>query len=100
MDLGNDRMGVYGTPMNVGNDNICVYRKLGLGVDGQSWSHRGDGTHVEDVEDPIKVQPPGGNRPLIILRVENSRDCISFTSLDDAPLDLSHSPAIESLVSE
>ena len=100
MDLRNDRVGVYDTPMNVRDNNICVYRKLGLEVGGQSWLRRGDGTHVEDVEDPVEVQPPGGNRPLIVLRVKNSRDRILFTPLDDAPLDLGHSPTIESLVNE
>ena len=100
MDLGNDGMGIYGTPMNVRENNICVYRKLGLEVGGQPWPRRGDRTHVEDVEDPVEVQPPGGNRPLIVLRVKNSRDRILFTPLDDAHLDLGHSPTIESLVSE
>ena len=100
MDLGNDGMGIYDTSMNVRENNICVYRKLGLEVSGQPWPRRGDGTHVEDVEDPVEVQPPGGNRPLIVLRVKNSRDRILFTPLDDARLDLGHSPTIESLVSE
>ena len=100
MDLGNNGMGVYDTPMNVRDNNICVYRKLGLEVSGQPWPRRGDRTHVEDVEDPIEVQPPGRNRPLIVLRVKKSRDRILFTPLDDAPLDLGHSPTIESLVSE
>ena len=99
MDLRNDRVGVYDTPMNVRDNNICVYRKLGLDVGGQPWPRRGDGTHVEDVEDPVEVQPPGCDRPLIVLRVENSRDCISFTPLDDTPLDLGHSSTVENLVS-
>ena len=100
MDLGNDGKGICNTPMNIGNNDIRVYRKLRLEVDSQPWPRRGDGTHVGDVEDSVEVQPPGRDRPLIVLRVENSRDRTSFTPLDDAPLDLSHSPAIESLVSE
>ena len=52
------------------------------------------------MEDPVEVQPPGRNRPLIVLRVESSRDCISFTPLDNAPLDLGHGPVIPNLVNE
>ena len=100
MDLGNDGEGVCDTPKNIGNNDIRVYRKLRLEVGDQPWSRRSDGTYVEDVEDPVEVQPPGCDRPLIVLRVENSRDCISFTPLDDTPLDLGHSPAIANLVSE
>ena len=69
-------------------------------VSGQPWLRGGDGTHVEDVQDPIEVQPPGCDRPLIVLRVESSGDCISFTPLDDAPLDLGHSPVIANSVNE
>ena len=28
MDLGNNGMGIRNTPMNVGNDHVCVYRKF------------------------------------------------------------------------
>ena len=52
------------------------------------------------MEDPIEVQPPSRDRPLIVLRVESSRDRISFTPLDDAPLDLGHRPVIANLVNE
>ena len=95
-----DGTGVYNTLVDVGNDYICIYCKFGLGVNSQRWPRRGDGTHVEGVENPVEVQSPGGDRPLIILRVENSRDRIFFTPLDDAPLNLDHSPAIESLINE
>ena len=50
------------------------------------------------MKDPIEVQPPGRDRLLIVLGVEESRDRISFTPLDDVPLDLGHSPAIEESV--
>ena len=100
MDLGNDGKGICNTPMNIGNNDIRVYRKLRLEVGGQPWSCGGDGMYVEDVEDPVEVQPPGRNCPLIVLRVKNSRDRTLFTPLDDAPLDLGHSPTTESLVSE
>jgi hypothetical protein len=52
------------------------------------------------VEDPVEVQPPGGDRIFIILRVEKSREQIPFALLDDLPLDLRHGPAIESMVSQ
>ena len=100
LNVRNDGIGVCNTPMNIRDNDICVYRKLGLEVGGQPWLRRGDGTHVEDVENPIEVQPPGGDRPLIVLRVENSREYISFTPLDDAPLDLGHSPAIANSINE
>ena len=69
-------------------------------VSAQQWSYIGDGTHVEDVENPVEVQSPCGDRLLIILRVKNSRDRTSFTPFDDAPLDLCHSSADKSLVNE
>ena len=100
MDLGNDGKGICNTPMNIGNNDIRVYRKLRLEVNSQPWLRRGDGTHVENVEDPVEVQPPGRNRPLIVLCVENAGDGISFTPLDDTSLDLGHSPTTESLVNE
>ena len=46
------------------------------------------------MEDPVEVQPPGGDLRLIVLRVENSRDRISVTPPDDASLNLGHGPAI------
>jgi len=52
------------------------------------------------VEDPTEVQPPGSNFLPIILCMEKLRGCISCTLLDDIPLDLGHSPVVESLVSE
>ena len=58
-----------------------------------------DGTHVKDVKGPVEVQPPGGDRLFVALRMEKSTNLISFTPLDDVSLDLGHSPAIESFVS-
>jgi len=51
------------------------------------------------MKDPVEIQPPAGNRLFIVLRVEMSRDYVPFTPLDYAPLNLGHSPAIESSVS-
>ena len=59
------------------------------------------GTHVKDVKDPVEVQPPGGDCLFVALRVEKTTDRISFApALDDVPLDLGHSPAVEISVSE
>ena len=55
-------------------------------------------THVEDLKDPIEVLFPNSNRIFVILRVESSRGRMSFTLLDDLPLDPGQSPAIENLV--
>ena len=62
--------------------------------------HKGDRTHVEDVKDPVEVQFPGPDRILIARRMDKSRDRVSLALLDDIPLNLRHSPAIKSVVSE
>ena len=43
------------------------------------------------MKDPIEVLSPSGNRILVILRVEESRDRISFTLLGDITLNLGYS---------
>ena len=50
------------------------------------------------MKDPVEIQPPGRDRLFITLRVEHPGDPIPFTLLDDALLDLSHSPSIGNLV--
>ena len=62
--------------------------------------YRSERTHVEDMNNPVEVQPPGGNRLIVVLLVETSRDRISFTPLDDVLLDLGHNTAIEGFVSK
>ena len=57
-------------------------------------------TYIEDVEDPDKVVPPNGDIFLIALRVEQPGCHIPFTLLDDLPLDLANSPAVETSVSK
>ena len=54
-----------------------------------------DSTHVEDVKDPVEVLPPGHNHVFVGLRMEDSRNRMSFALVDDLPLNLGHSPAIE-----
>ena len=43
--------------------------------------YRNDRTYVEDLKDLVEVQPPGGHRLFVVLRVEASRDRIPFTPL-------------------
>ena len=100
VNIGNHSLGVHNIVADVRNDYKCVNSKFGLEMGNQHRSPRSDGTHIEDEKDPVEVQPPGCDRLFIVLRVEKSRDRISFAPLDDIPLDLSHSPAIASLVSE
>ena len=57
---------------------------------------RADRTYVEDVKDPIEVQLPGSNNFFVALCVQESRERISSTLLDDLSLNLGHSPAIDS----
>jgi hypothetical protein len=52
------------------------------------------------MEDPVEVQPPGGECFFIVLRVGESGESVPFPLLDDPFPDLRYSPAIESMVSE
>lgn len=56
-----------------------------------------DWTHIKDIKDPIEVELPGGDPVFVVLRMERAKDTTSFTKLDDAPLDLRHSPAIKAM---
>ena len=70
------------------------------GSDGLAMINRSDRTHVKDTKNPVQVRPPSSDRLIVVLLVETSRDRISFTPLDDVPLDLGYSPAIECFVSK
>ena len=52
------------------------------------------------MKNPIELLPPGGNRIFVVLRMEDSRDRVPFTLLNDLPLDLGHSSVIEASVNE
>jgi len=52
------------------------------------------------MKDPIEVQSPGRDRLFVVLRVEHLREPISLTPPDDVLLNISHGPAIRSLVSK
>lgn len=92
VDVGNNRVGARDVVTNVKNSDVCIYRKLSLGVNNQYEPRKNDGTHVEDKEDPGKVRPPGSDCFLVVLRVDQPRSCIPFAPLDDFSLDLRHSP--------
>jgi hypothetical protein len=51
------------------------------------------------LEDPVEILPPGCNHIFVVLRVEGSGDRMLVTLVNDIPLDLGHSPAIETFVS-
>ena len=77
------------------NHRVGIYRKFGLNWTSLATSGKTDRTYIEDVKDPIEVQLPGSDRLFVVLCVKESRDRISFTLLDDLPLNLADSPVIE-----
>ena len=50
------------------------------------------------MEDPVEVQLPSGNRFLVVLRMQKSRDCVPSAPFDDLPLDPRHGSAIKSVI--
>ena len=54
---------------------------------------------MKDVKYPVEIHSPGTDRLSVIVRVEESSGQVLFATLDDLPLDLGRSPAIEILVS-
>jgi hypothetical protein len=52
------------------------------------------------MKDPAEIRLPGGDRFLVALRAEKSRDRAPFTLLDDIPLDLRQRAIIEGIVDE
>jgi len=60
--------------------------------------HSSDGTHVKDLKNLVQVQPPGGNRFFIFLRVETPRNRIPSAPLGEPRLNVCHCPAIEDIL--
>ena len=58
-----------------------------------------DQTHVKDVKNPDKVLVPSSNLVLVAFGEDESVNGIPFTPLDDLPLDLGQSSAIENVSS-
>jgi hypothetical protein len=52
------------------------------------------------MKEPDKVLLPSSNFILVVLREDESEDCILFALLADLPLHLSHGSAIDTSVSE
>ena len=100
MDVGNNGMGVHDIMTNAGNDYTCVHREFGLEAYSQRWLYISNGTHVECKQDPVEVRLPSRNRVRITLGVDKSGDSAPFALFDDLLLDLLHSSAIQSIVSE
>ena len=57
------------------------------------------GAHVKNEKDPVELRPPVSDRVLVILCVDKSKGCISFTLFGDLPLNIRHSPTIGSIAS-
>ena len=76
------------------NSGICIDRQFRLGIQSQQSPYDNDGTYVENLKDPVEVQPPCSNLVFIVLCVQMSRNHVSFALLDDLPLDLRHSPEV------
>ena len=101
LQLGNDGVGLGGSGVGFGNSgmdfrnsDMSNYCQFGLGIPSQQSPYEDDGTHVEDMKDPVEVQLPGGNFFLVVLCVEVSRNHAPFTLVGDLPLDLRNSPEI------
>ena len=80
--------------VNICNNRVGVDRQLGLKGGRQRKPNRFNRTYVEDLKDPVEFLPPGGDHILVVLCVEESRSCFSFSLLNGLPLDLGHSPAV------
>ena len=91
---------VFVTSRRTSETTTSVFIESSVWKRSQQWPYRSERTHVKDMEDPVEVQLPGGDHFFIVLRVEVSRDDVSFTPLDDVLLNLGHGPLVESLVSE
>jgi len=99
MDFGDQIVGARSILLELGNDDVCIYRKFGLGIPSQQSLYEDDGTHVEDMKDPVEVRPPACDFLFVVLGMEVSRSRASFALLYDLPLDLRHGPEIRSKMS-
>ena len=90
MDFGDHDLGARSILLQLGNDDVCVYRKFGLRIPSQQSSYEDDGTHVEDLKNPVEVRLPGCDLLFVILCVEVLRNRASFALLDDLHLYFRH----------
>ena len=56
--------------------------------------------HLNDVTNPIEIQPPGRDCLAVVLCTEGSGEHAPFSSLDDMPLDPNCGAAIVALVNK
>ena len=85
---------------NVGNNNVCVYRKLGLEMRGRRRSSRNDRMYIEDLEDPDEIRPPACNLGLVACCVDGSKERVSFPLFVDLLADFRYSPEAMSQMSQ
>ena len=90
MDIRDHGAGFGDHGSSVRNGGVGVYREFGLETRGWRQSSRIDGTYVENLKDPDEVQPPGRNLVLVVPCVDDPRNRISLSLLDDLPLDIRH----------
>ena len=98
MHVGESGVGVRNLTTNVRIGCMRAGLKFGLEPESWRWSYTSDKTHIENMKNPVQVQLPGTDCLAVALLAKMSRDRISFTALDNMPLDLGHSPTVESLV--
>ena len=77
-----------------------VHWEFGLEADSQRWPCMGNGTHVEDMKDPVEIHHPSDNHFPIILRMKESGDDIPPALFDYFCLDPRYGSAIKSVVGE
>ena len=95
LDAGNDGVGVRDIMRNSRNGCIYIYYKCSLVGGVNNGHHSSDRTHVKDLKNPVEVQPPGGDRRFILLRVEMPKDHVSFIPLHELLLNICCGTATE-----
>ena len=93
MNVGDSGTGIYNVTSNVGNNGVCdivtngrngqtcAYCKFLLEAEVGVGHYSNERTHVNDLKNLVEVQLPGGDRLLVVLRVETPRDSVPFTPL-------------------
>jgi len=63
-----------------------------------SGHHSRDRTHVKDLKNILKAQPPGSDRLFIFLRAETPKDRVPLDPLRELPPNICYGPAVESII--
>lgn len=93
--LRDGKMGVGHVRAEDRSFRTCVCYEFSLKTDDKRWRRKSDGTHIEDVKDPVKIQLPGSNRFFVILRTEKARNRVSLALFDCLPLNLRRGPGMK-----